>query len=363
MLYRLASFLKKPDNEPYVSIDVGTSAIKVMSVDMSGSKPRLVSAGLVPTPAHALSNNAVVKPDQIAAAIRSLLDANDIKTTRASFVVPGSCAFTRKITIGHASLKELSANIAFEAGNYVPHSIDAVHLDYQVLRANGKSTIEVLLVAVKNEIVRSYFNAVEQAGLEPVIADVDYFALENMFELNYPEEKQRTVALINIGARSSSVSIIQNGESLFAGDVGVGGRLYTDALCESLGMQASEAEHAKMGTPVPGYDESVVNETRDRTTEHVASELHRQLGYFWNAAATDRSIEAVYVCGGSAQVPGFLEELSARTGMSCTLVNAFRNVDWSENFDEEFVGEIGLSMGVSVGLAIRRLGDKVHAIS
>ncbi len=363
MLYRLASFLRKPDNEPYVSIDVGTSAIKVMSIDLSGGKPRLISAGLVPTPAHALSNNAVVKPDQIASAIRSLLDANDIKTTRAAFVVPGSCAFTRKITIAHSSLKELSANIAFEAGNYVPHSIDAVHLDYQVLRANGKSTIEVLLVAVKNEIVRSYFNAVEQAGLEPVIADVDYFALENMFELNYPEEKQRTIALINIGARSSSVSIIQNGESLFAGDVGVGGRLYTDALCESLGMQAGEAEHAKMGTPVTGYDESVINETRDRTTEHVASELHRQLGYFWNAAATDRSIEAVYVCGGSAQVPGFLEELSARTGMSCTLVNAFRNVEWSENFDEEFVGEIGLSMGVSVGLAIRRLGDKVHAIS
>lgn len=363
MGFDIERLLGRNRNEPIVSVDIGTSAIKVMCLDTTHSKPKLIGAGVGPTPANAISNNAVVKPEQVGAAIRSLLDANGITATKAAFVMPGTCTFTKKITIGYQSLKDLKQNISFEAGNYIPHSVDAVHLDFQVLKANGKSTMDVLLVAVKNEIVQSYFNAVESAGLEPIIADVDHFALENMFGLNYPEEKNRTVALINVGARYSSVNIMQAGESLFCGDVSVGGRLYTDALCENVGMQPAQAELAKSGAQVEGFDQHLLAETRDRTTEHLAAELHRQLGFFWNAAATDRAIESIYVCGGSAQVPGLLEELSARTGLTCNLVKTLRNLDWSENFDEEFIGEVGLSMGVSVGLAMRRTGDKQHAIN
>src|SRR5690606_11466268 len=115
----------------------------------------------------------------------------------ATVAIPGPAVFTKKITIAYCEPKELENNIRFEAGNYIPHSVEAVHLDYQVLKVNGTSTMDVLLVAVKNEIVRSYISALEQAGLEPSIADVDYFALENMFVLNYPEEQEKTVALIN----------------------------------------------------------------------------------------------------------------------------------------------------------------------
>lgn len=363
MGFDIERLLGRNKNEPYVSVDIGTSAIKVMCVDTASPKPKLLGAGVGTTPAGAINNNTVVKTEQVGNAIRSLVAANGITATKAAFVIPGTCAFTKKITIGYQALKDLRQNIAFEAGNYIPHSVDAVHLDFQVLRANGKSTMDVLLVAVKNEIVLSYFNAVEAAGLQPVIADVDHFALENMFELNYPEEKKRTVALVNIGARYSSVNIMQNGESIFSGDVSVGGRLYTDSLCESLGMQPQQAETAKSGAKVDGFDDHLVAEARDRTTEHMAAELHRQLGFFWNAAGTDQPIESIYVCGGSAQVPGLLEELSARTGLNCNLVKTLRNLDWSENFDEEFIGEVGLSMGVSVGLALRRVGDKQHAVN
>ncbi|MFN8390491.1 MAG: type IV pilus assembly protein PilM [Bdellovibrionota bacterium] len=362
LLKGFATLLGKGKDEPYIAVDIGSSSIKLLSLDLSGSKPRLLSAAIAPTPAGAVANNTVMRPEQVAQSIRTLLDANDMKGKRAIFAVPGPSAFTKKISIGRTTLKDLTANIGFEAGNYIPHSIDAVHLDFQVLKAQGKSTIEVLLVAVKNDVVRSFVTTLEQAGLEPLIADVDYFALENMFELNYPEERNKTVALINIGSRYSSVSILSGGDSLFTGDVGVGGRLYTDTLCETLGMQPAQAEQAKAGMAIEGFDPNLIHETRDRTTEHLASELHRQIGFFWNAAATDKAIEAVYLCGGSSQVPGLVEELSAKTGMSCSLMKTFRSVEWNDQFDEEFIGEIGLSMGVGVGLAIRHLGDKKNAI-
>lgn len=359
----LTSLLPKKSDGRLLSVDIGTSAIKVMELDTSGERPRLVSAGSAPTPAGAVNNNTVIKPDQVAQVIRSIMEANDIQASRATTSIPGPSVFTKKITIGQSSLKDLATNIAFEAGNYIPHKIDAVHLDYQVLRTNGSSTMDLLLVAVKNEIINSYCDALTMAGLEPAIADVDYFALENMFAINYPEENNKTVALVNVGSRYTSINIIQDGESLFTGDVSVGGRLYTDALCETLGITAKEAEQAKLGQVSDKIDPHLVQETLDRTTEHVASELHRQLGFFWNAAATDRSIEAIYISGGGSQISGLVEELTARTGLQCTAVDVFRKIECGDSFDSEFLAEIAPQMAVSVGLASRRAGDKKHAIN
>lgn len=362
MLDQILTLLGRKKDEQLVSIDIGTSTIKVMELDMRGRRPKLIGAGMAPTPAQAISNNMVTRLEPVATAIRSIMEANDMQSTKAIIALPGPSAFSKKISIGKTSLKELNANITFEASNYIPHQIDAVHLDYLVTSSGEGSAMDVLLVAVKNEIIDSYRRAVEEAGLEAAIADIDFYALENMFEINYPELHDKTVALVNIGSRYTTISILQDGTSLFNGDVGVGGRLYTDALCESLNMQAKDAERVKTGDIPEGYDAELIAEILDRTTEHVASELHRQLGFFWNAAATDRAIDAIYVCGGGAQTRGLLDELSAKTGMACQLVDTFRGVDCTDSFDSDYLDEIAPSMAISVGLATRRFGDKIQAI-
>ncbi len=358
----VSSFLGRKVAEQLVSIDIGSSTIKLMELDIGGEKPKLKSAGFAPTPAGAIQNNVITRPDAVGNAIRAIIEANGITSTHAVTCVPGPSVFTKKITMGHCSLKELSSTISYEASNYIPHSINAVHLDYQVLAEHGKSTMDVLLVAVKNEIIESFLEAITHSGLQPAIVDVDYFALENMFTMNYPEERQKTVAVINVGARYSSVNIIQDGVSIFTGDVAVGGRLYTDALCETLSLKPLEAEQAKMGHVPQNIDQHLLHETVERTTEHVASELQRQLGFFWNAASTDRAIESIYLSGGGAQVQGLLEELSAKTGLNCKLIDAMRGLDSSTQFDREYLDEISPVMSVSIGLAARRLGDKSHAI-
>ena len=367
------SFLGKSKNELLVSVDIGTSAIKVMQLDVSGHKPVLMSAGITPTPAGAFTNHSIVRTKEVGEAIRSVLEANEITTRRAVTAVPGPCAFTKKISIAYTDSKDLANNIGFEASNYIPHSIDAVRLDYQILKTNGKSSMDVLLVAVKNEIIDSFVAALNAADLEPAIMDVDYFALDNMFGMSYGNgtkheakhgtkgDDKKVVAIVNIGAKFTSVNIIQNGESLFTGDVGVGGRLYTDALCETLEIKPKEAENAKMGIASETIDQNLLQETLDRTTEHVASELHRQIGFFWNAAATDRSIETIYLVGGASQVSGLKEELASRTGISCVAMDVFQGIECPDAFDAEYLSEIGPSMGVCVGLAGRRLGDKRNA--
>ena len=358
----LGSLFSKKGTERFVSVDVGTSAIKLMELDVSGSKPKLVSIASSATPGGSITNNQITKADQIAGAIRSLLDANDIAAEKAVMCLPGPTAFTKKVVLGMTRAKDLAENIYFEASNYIPHKVEQVHLDYQVLRVVNSASIEVLLVAVKNEIIGSYIDAISQTGLQPAIGDIDYFALQNMFELNYPEELSKTNAIVNVGARYTSVNIIQDGQSLFTGDVSVGGRLYTDALCETLGLEPRAAERAKMGQIPEGVDANLVTETLDRTTEHVATELHRQIGFFWNAAATDRSIDTIYLSGGGALSPGLVDELATKTGLPCVLLDPFRNVDTSAGFDADFLSEVSSQMAVSVGLAIRRFADKKQII-
>jgi type IV pilus assembly protein PilM len=356
-----SSFFKDRSGEALISVDIGSNYIKLMELELSSSgKPKLVSAGFAPTPAGAIQNNIIIRPDAVAETIRSIMEANDMSALAAVTAVPGPSVFTKKITIGQCPLKELDNNISFEAGNYIPHSIDAVHLDYQVLSTNGTSTMDVLLVAVKNEIIRSYIDTLEQAGLEPCIIDVDYFALENMFELCYPEEKEKVTALINVGARYSTVNIMQKGVSIFTGDVAVGGRLYTDALCETMNLGAADAERAKIGQMPEGIDVNVAEETIERVTEHIASELQRQIGFFWNATNIEIPIETIYLLGGGAQVKGLIEEISAKTGIMCQFVEPFRGIVPGGQFDDEYLKEIGPLMGVGVGLALRRMGDKVH---
>ncbi|MDD2942246.1 MAG: type IV pilus assembly protein PilM [bacterium] len=343
-----------------VSLDIGTSSIKAMELDVQGARPKLLAAASVPTPAEAIKNNAVSRPDLVAAAITTMLEANDIAAKEAIICLPGPTAFTKLINSSASSLKEINDNIAFEAGNYIPHKISSVFFDYQVIGKSDKGGFRVMLVAVKNEIVESYLSAVRQAGLEPIIADVDYFALENMFEINYPDERDKTQVLVDIGAKYASVNIMQGGQSIFVGDVGVGGRLYTEALAEQLQISIQDAENLKLGGG-DGKAKTQIAETLDRINEHIASELHRQIGFYWNAAATEKPLEAVYISGGGSVVPGFIDEVSAKTGLPVHRINPFRNIECGKGFDEAYLAEISPAMATSVGLASRRTGDKVQA--
>lgn len=359
----LNKLLRKKKNSNLVGVDIGSSSIKLIELELSNpQRPKLVSVNSVATPANAIANHTVINTDKVAEAIRTITDSGKVSASQATICIPGPAAFTKRVNLPLCPLKDLQQNIGLEAGNYIPYKIDSIMLDFQVLGLSSRSMMEVLLVAVRNEVVNSYIEAVSKAGLEPLIADIDYFALENMFCLNYPEAADKTIALVNIGARYSTVNIIQNGTSLFTGDVSIGGRLYTDALCETLDIQAADAEKAKSGSVPTGVDPTLVHETLDRVTEHVAGELQRQIGFFWNATGTERNIDTIFLSGGGSTLPGLLEEIAERTRTTCELVDVLRSVDSEGKVDPENLSTILPSLGVGVGLGLRRTGDKKHRL-
>jgi type IV pilus assembly protein PilM len=149
--------LKKKSVESLLGVDIGVSAIKVMELDGEGEKRRLKAVGCEPTPPNAITNNIIVDEEAVSGAIKRAVEKSGIAAKKAAFSIPGPSVFSKRIHVGARNRRELDENILFEAANYIPHSIDAVDLDYQVLRA-VPGGVEVLLVAVKNEIVASYLS-------------------------------------------------------------------------------------------------------------------------------------------------------------------------------------------------------------
>lgn len=346
-------------DESLLAIDIGASGIKIVELEAGDDdRPALKNIGVAPLAVDVFSNNMIQKTDEVATQIQSLLEANDIGSKRVVVAMPGPSVFTKKVQMQRMDYVDLQQNIRFEASNFIPHNINAVKLDFCVLGTNEAGQYDVLVVAVKNEIVDSFVDSINLSGLEVAVVDVDYFALQNMFELGYPAELDKMTAVVNIGSRFTSINICRGGRTLFTGDTAIGGKQYTDAIAEGLGVGFAEAEQIKLGKGGSDAQRDSAKELMDKQTEYVASELNRQLSFFWNASGAEDGIETVYLTGGGALVPGLIEELGEKTALDCELLDCFQGINCGEGFDPAYLKEIGPLMSVAIGMGIRKPGDK-----
>jgi len=352
----LKNFFRK--KEYLISIDIGASGLKLLELDLSTDPPTLLNVGFQPVTGEIFSNNAITKPDKIAEQIAALLESNSVSDKRAVTAVPGPSVFTKKIKMQKMAPEELAANVQYEASNFIPHNIDAVRIDYHILGQSGKSQLDVLVVAVKNEIIDSFLSTLSLAGLETAVVDVDHFAVQNMFEMCYPEDLSKTVALINMGSRFAGINIVKSGNSLFTGDIPVGGKLFTDALVAELGVTAEVADKLKRsGGEDPQYPQA--KEIVDKNVEYVASEFNRQLSFFWNASGAEDGIDKIVLCGGGALIPGLLQEIAEKTGIECVLADPFKAFSVGSSFDPKYLSELRPLMAVCAGMAMRQPGDRI----
>jgi len=344
--------------EPYLSVDVGSSSIKIVEVRGRTGQLRLVNAATLPTPSSAIQNNMVYETAGVAEAVRALVESHGMRARKVITAIPGPAVIIKRVTLPAQSPRELENTILFEAGNFIPEDLENVNLDYQITDYldDGKR-MEVLLVAAKKDIVASYSETVRAAGLLPVVVDVDYFALENMFETNYEPAPDRAIALVNIGARYSSINILKGGGSTFTGDVPVGGRDINEALMRDLGVSADEAETLKAGGTTETVPADQVAAVSESAAGALIEEIHHALSFFWTAA-TDETIDAVYLSGGVARMPGLAQQLSERVQAPVEIANPFARVSVDGNIDSPALRQQAAEYAVAMGLATRRPDDK-----
>lgn len=342
----------------FVALDIGSSSVKMVEAVGEKNGYRLLNLGILPLPPTAVQNNMIADKDVVVKTIQNLIHANGVKATRVVSAVPGRAVIIKKIQLPAQEEAELEANVEFEASNVIPETLENVNMDYQVLNyVDDGSKMDVLLVAVKKEIINSYTQVIQEAGLTAAIMDVDYFALENMYETSYEVKPDEGVGLIHIGARYTSINVLKGGISSFTGDLPVGGEAFTESLSEALKISYDQAETFKVTGLLEGKKDADLAALVRSTCESLAEEIGRTLSLY-GAMAGDEGINSMYLSGGGAKIPGFAPILSRRLGVPVELAEPFRNFGLSRHIDKDYMAHAASVLAVGAGLAIRRLGDK-----
>jgi type IV pilus assembly protein PilM len=260
------------------------------------------------------------------------------------------------------SAAELAESIHWEAEQYIPFDIEDVNLDYQILEGvslSGEGNMDVLLVAVKKDKISDYTSVVTQAGLQPVVVEVDAFSLQNAYEANYDPEPQHVVALIDIGAAVTSITLLQGANPSFWRDINIGGNQYTDAIQKELNLNQDTAERLKRGEEVSGTKSDSVTPILAAVTEDVCNEIQKTIDFYKATSASDEPLDRIYLTGGASQLGNLKDALAQRFRTSVEHLNPFRKIQTaSRDLSPEVVTRLAPGCAVVVGLALRKVGDR-----
>jgi type IV pilus assembly protein PilM len=353
----LGFFQKK---HKYVAIDIGATAIKLLEVDSIENQPSLIiNADYHGCRGDVYAPNGVLKSDRLVDLLLEVSEKHECKEKKIITSVPAPSVFTKKQRMPLMEVDELREHIEFEAPNFIPNGAEGVYLDFHIIGKVGKNQIEVMIVAVKKDVVDRIVAVFEQAGMSVGIIDIDQFALQNSFELNYPDYVGKTIALVNIGGRYTGVNICRGGHSLFTGDVSLGGRSLTEEISKECDISFEQAEELKLKQDEGG---DTVSTLSTEFLKHTSLELVKQLSYFWNASGADGSIDGVFLSGGASRQEGLVSDLQSELGCDVHVLDPFKALRFSQGVNEEMIKEKSSQFAQVVGLSQRCFGDRQESI-
>jgi len=342
-----------------IGLDIGSSYIKVVQLKEKRGGYELEAFDMMALPPELIVEGSIIDSLRLVEAIKDLLKKARIKAKNCSIGIAGHASvIIRRISLPEMSEEELSESIKFEAEQYVPFDVEDVAIDFQILGPKEEpGQMDVMLVAVKKDIITEYTSVVREAGLNPVVVDVNSFALGNMYEINYEIEPDRNVALVNIGAGTLNLNVLKGGISVFTRDSATGSNLHTEALQKEFNIGFEEAERLKTGEAVEGVTEEEAQSVIAAASEEIVNEIARSIDYF-RSTMFHEDIHEVMLSGGGALIGGFAELLAERVGLEVRLAEPFKNISVPGKFDIAYIEDMQCMAAVAVGLAVRRAGDR-----
>jgi len=351
-----------PDTKRTVGLDIGSSSIKLVEVVDASQGYLLNTYAQIPLEKGVIEEGGIVNAGMLQDAIRRLVKVSRCKTRKAVVSLSGHKVIARRASFQAMEEDDLRQLINDEGANYLPFDdITSINFDFQILgeAESGPGQIEVILVAAKKDVVQSYVDVIEKAGLKPVIVDVDSFALETMYEANYDFEDQDVVVLINLGASMTNINVVKGGKSIFTRDIPMGGRFITESIQEKLGVSFEEAEAVKIeaATADPG-DSGAMRVNPLDVAEALLMEIERSIDYFRSTHGGEY-VKDVILSGGSSKIAGISDALTQRLGIETRRVNPFQNIAYNTKaFNAAIIEDIGPDAALGIGLALRRVGDR-----
>jgi len=347
-----------------IGLDIGSNSIKLIQLNEENGGYTLSKFGIAHLSPEIIVEGTIMDSVQCVEVLQNLLKEQGVSTKDSVISLSGHSVIVKKVSLPQMTEEELSESIKWEAEQYIPFDINDVNMDFQILNtfvdSDGRQQMNVLLAAVKKDKLAEYTSLVIEAGLRPVIVDIDAFALENMYGINYEMKEGETVALINIGASLTNINILKDGLFVFTRDVSIGGNKYTEAIQKELGLSYDEAEKVKKGESVESVevgDLSGLESVIENVSTEIASEITRSFGYFKTASGSE-DIDKIILSGGSSKLKNLDSFLQERLEIPVEIVNPFRKINIPPEFDINYIKDVAPIAAVVVGLGIRRENDR-----
>ena len=334
-----------------IGLDIGSGFVKVVEVDHSGTQPGVSRVAMRPLLPDAIVEGEIMDYGLVSDTVRGLFEQLGVKNADVVTAIGGHDVIIKKIQMDRMKESDAREVIRWEAEQHVPFDIKSVELDFQILNPHDEGMqMEVLLVAAKRELVDNKVGLLQDAGINPVIIDVDAFALHNAFLHNYPEAQEGIIALVNVGHETTNVNILESGIPILTRDIPFGSRRIREDLQRERGLTAEQAEDVVQARETVEDLERFV----DASADEIAVGIERASAFLMTREDGE-TLGKIYLCGGGARVPGMVESLGRRMNVETRLVNPFERVPVRPGAAGEVsIEEAAPMLLLPLGLALRR---------
>ena len=347
-----------------IAVDLGSSAVKVLELGGSGGRIRAIGCEILPL--GAVVDGAVRSRDAVRDALNEMLKKLRIFTTgrRAAISIGGSSVIIKRVLVNAGSEDELLQQIDYEAEQGFQVNLSELYWDHYKLSNSPDSSgrLAIVLVGAKRELVEDHIDFIRSVGMRVGVIDAGVFSLANAFEHNFGVINTM-VALINIGALSTQITLIKDGVYLYTRDLSLGSEEYTRQIMASLQVERDSAEALKVGAGqtnenLPEGLKKNINELN----EQLVGELQSSIDFYMqsNDARPDAGgVSHIILSGGGSRTLGLDAALAAAMQIPVKILNPFQRIDLGRSQQQaEYVSAYGHLYGVAVGLALRKMNDR-----
>lgn len=365
----LANFVKKifPPKD-ILGIDIGSYAVKIICFTEEKKVLKLKGWGYIP-----LSIKADTPPEEkkaiISGEIRTYLKKKNIQAKHTAASISGNAVIVRYVKLPKLSRRELALTINVEAEPFIPFDIKDVNLTFSILNESnedGDPKVDTVLVAAKREAVQDKIDIIAGADLDPLIIDVDSFALETLYERIAPKGETSSVLMLNIGQKVTNLSIISQGVTRVVRNIFIAGATFNKAIGKALKLDVTAANNLKKNRSVMVSDEDkeaaienfdkeaiVVSKAAAGVLKDLYTEVSRSID-FYLSQGVDHSISRIMLSGGMANLGNIGKFLSAEFKVPVELVNPLSFLpETAKNLPKDVLP----ALAVATGLALRKMKD------
>ncbi len=310
-----------------------------------------------------------MRMDYVSNAISELVTELKVKGSDVRNVVSGQQVFMRFIKLPALDMDDISEQVGYEAQQHIPFPIEDIVYSYQVLGEREAGEQEVLLVAIKKDVLDNLNAQVEGNNLRTRSVDCSITSLYNAYRISYPEDAEDSVIILDIGAKTTDI-IFAEGDRFFTRSVTAAGSFITNTIAREFNMSFRDAEKLKLESGLvslgngftdnlPEQDAALATTIRNAMSR-LSSEVQRTINHY-RAQYKGSAPSKAYICGGGAKLPYAVEFLQSALNIPVEYLNPLHAFSIGSKVDTEALDMDALCLGPVAGAAVT--GAKVGAFS